>query len=328
MFFQRKWFTFGGMKKIVLLPARPLMLSFLLAGGFLFFSQALFGQNYYDINFEGPLSLNGSHELYLDTISNPNNIWQIGSPQKTVFTSAWNIPNAIVTDTVNPYPVNDTSSFIISHIADMGLIGFGYDASIGGKYYVNSDTLTDFGTIEFSPDNGTTWIDLINDTIYGDTINWMAPNLLPFNEPVLTGNSNGWIYFRVDIKQLGQILNVQLYDSVMWRFSFISDGIQTNKDGLMFDSIFVIDIPPLNVADFNSENLTIVSPNPSSGIFTVTSEQEITAIEIYNVLGEKIFKSEMRDKKYEIDLSAQTKGIYFIKVITGDKVSTQKIIID
>jgi hypothetical protein len=32
--------------------------------------------------------------------------------------------------------------------------------------------------------------------------------------------------------------------------------------------------------------------------------------------------------KYEMDLSEHSKEIYFIKVIAGDKVSTQKIIIE
>ncbi|HEY0030587.1 MAG TPA: hypothetical protein VGC65_07505, partial [Bacteroidia bacterium] len=70
----------------------------------------IFGQNYYTINFDGaPLSTWG-YELYIDTISNPGNVWQIGPPQKNTFTGAVSSPNVIVTDTLNYYPVNDTSS--------------------------------------------------------------------------------------------------------------------------------------------------------------------------------------------------------------------------
>ncbi len=62
--------------------------------------------------------------LWIDTVSNPNNIWQIGSPQKTVISSAHSAPNVIITDTVNTYPPNNTSVFIIGHLAQVGMPGF------------------------------------------------------------------------------------------------------------------------------------------------------------------------------------------------------------
>ena len=88
---------------------------------------------------------------------------------------------------------------------------------------------------------------------------------------------------------------------------------------------------PNGVTELKSKLTFNISPNPSSGIFTVTSQDEITAIEIYNVLGELIFPLSSRrgaGGEVEINLSAQAKGIYFIKVQCGDKVSTQKIIIE
>src|SRR5690349_9118432 len=42
-----------------------------------------------------------------------NNIWQIGKPQKTAFDSAYSPLNVLVTDTINTYPINDTSIFTI-----------------------------------------------------------------------------------------------------------------------------------------------------------------------------------------------------------------------
>ena len=53
----------------------------------------------YDMNFEDTASLN--HHLRIDSLTNHNNLWQVGSPQKTVFTSASSLPNVIVTDTAN-----------------------------------------------------------------------------------------------------------------------------------------------------------------------------------------------------------------------------------
>src|SRR5262245_57061736 len=136
------------------------MKKLLLSISMLLISSISFAQFYfYTIDFEDTSSL---YRLRIDTASNPNNIWQVGAPQKTVFTSAYSSPNVIVTDTINPYPINDTSSFTIVNIAGAGYVVV-HTASLFGQYSVNSDTLTDFGMIEFSPDNGTSWYDIVND---------------------------------------------------------------------------------------------------------------------------------------------------------------------
>ena len=70
-----------------------------------------------------------------------------------------------------------------------------------------------------------------------------------------------------------------------------------------------------------------IYPNPSNGIFTIYSEKEITAIEIYNSLGELVFSSEPQTTYYELDLRSKSKGIYFVKVLADDKMYSQKIII-
>ena len=117
------------------------------------FSVASFSQSssFYTLDFEDTAAL---HHLRIDSVSNLNDIWQVGAPQKTIFTNAYSNPNVIVTDTINPYPINDTSSFTIVNVAGDGFT-YPHTASLIGEYSVNSDTLTDFGTIEFSPDNST-----------------------------------------------------------------------------------------------------------------------------------------------------------------------------
>lgn len=181
--------------------------------------------------------------LSLDTITNPSNIWQIGAPQKPVLNSALGAPNVIITDTVNSYPINDTSSFIIKYLNDtidcdwQNYLGIGFQFD----FYVDSDTLTDFGKIEFSPDNGSTWIDLL-DSPYAGLVgwHWSSWSASHYTPPVLTGSSGGWCSaFCSDMKEIPIMFGLQLCDTLTWRFSFISDAVQTNKDGLMFDNISI-----------------------------------------------------------------------------------------
>lgn len=71
-----------------------------------------------------------------------------------------------------------------------------------------------------------------------------------------------------------------------------------------------------------------LSPNPSySGIFTLNKNEELKGIlEVYTLLGERIFKSTLNNSSI-IDLSAQPAGQYFVRFIDGDEVFTQKVMI-
>jgi hypothetical protein len=81
----------------------------------------------------------------------------------------------------------------------------------------------------------------------------------------------------------------------------------------------------------NTENTIDIFPNPSNGIFTIrtqTANNEEQYVEVYNMLGAKIhssFKSKL--SAYTIDLSNQSKGVYFVKVYQGEKCTTRKIVV-
>lgn len=73
-------------------------------------------------------------------------------------------------------------------------------------------------------------------------------------------------------------------------------------------------------------------PNPTSGRFTIKNfELKMTKckLEIYNVLGDKIYSESNYDKQTsnEIDISYAPKGIYFLKIFDGEKFYSEKIVI-
>jgi hypothetical protein len=192
--------------------------------------------------------------LNIDFVSNPNNIWQIGPPQKSVLNNSYSIPNVIITDTTNTYPINDTSSFTIECTAtepSSSVHWSNFDFSF--KYFVDSDTLMDYGLIEFSPDNGATWIDLIGDPSYSSYLEWFV-NGSTLTKPILTGSSTGWVEAHVLMWQLGVLLDIQPGTNFLWRFSFISDGVQNNRDGLMYDNIFISITPPIGIEEQHLKN--------------------------------------------------------------------------
>jgi Secretion system C-terminal sorting domain len=273
----------------------------------------IFGQYFYTITFDGTGVYESSpgHKLFIDSISNPSNVWQIGQPQKSVFTNSVATSKAIVTKSLTTYPVNNTSSFVLSHVANLGF-SMPAEVIIGGKYFVNSDSLTDYGKIEFSPDNGATWIDLIANTTYASSIFWINSSI----KPSFSGNSNGWKKFRAKIDELGPIFNIQYGDTVKWKFTFTSDGIETNKDGLMFDSLSVYDAPPIGMAKINpNQLLTTAFPNPSQSDIFIEFEnnrKSNCSLLVYNNIGQIVFEKiiSKEEKAISINIKDFADGVY------------------
>ncbi|MBK6731807.1 MAG: peptidoglycan DD-metalloendopeptidase family protein [Bacteroidetes bacterium] len=90
----------------------------------------------------------------------------------------------------------------------------------------------------------------------------------------------------------------------------------------------------------NTEELEIkqdafnVFPNPSNGIFTLYYKSDITEnyrVLIKNIMGETIYDSEFfmgnNELTYSVDLQNHAKGIYLIELYHGNKIETQKIVL-
>jgi hypothetical protein len=264
--------------------------------------------DWYDLNFDSEFGL---QHLTIDTISNPNNIWQIGAPQKSIFTSAYSNPNVLVTDTVNDYPINDTSIFIITNVAMGQGFEWPHTVILAGQYFVNSDTLTDYGKIDFSPDNGITWIDMLNDTV--GYWYWYSNE-----KPTLTGNSNQWKSFWVNLAELGHYYGVQDGDTILYKFTFISDGIQTNKDGLMYDDLHFEDwvegIEEIGYDLIKSKCF----PNPVKNELVISFDNNYNStfeFYIYNILGREIYNSKTNSNSVHLSVSKYEKGTYFYKLV-------------
>ncbi|MBK7684376.1 MAG: T9SS type A sorting domain-containing protein [Bacteroidetes bacterium] len=83
----------------------------------------------------------------------------------------------------------------------------------------------------------------------------------------------------------------------------------------------------------NTSQATIsVSPNPSQGKFQmiVSSNAPLVngRVEVYDVTGKSIYQSESLSKKFDIDLTNQAKGTYFVKFYNSETTLTKKIILE
>jgi hypothetical protein len=70
-----------------------------------------------------------------------------------------------------------------------------------------------------------------------------------------------------------------------------------------------------------------VIPNPSKGLFKIIGLEENSEIQIYNMMGMKVYKSLCEESEQSFNLSNQRKGIYLISVCSDGKINKQKVII-
>ena len=81
----------------------------------------------------------------------------------------------------------------------------------------------------------------------------------------------------------------------------------------------------LAVDEANLNNFSYY-PNPTTGILNISSKGRVEAIEVMNVLGQKVLMINPKDNKSEIDMSRLAPGVYLVKATVNGKVITNKVI--
>lgn len=275
-------------------------------------------------------------ESYAPFIKGIYGSWQIGKPNKQVFDVSYSPTQSIVTDTVNVYPISDSSVFYANYTPPwvQNYLGSYNPFEIEFWHRFDMDSLQDFGLVEVSVDGGNQWFDVFG-TLYNsmpyDSANTNIHIFEGIGDTVLgrmkiTGNSGGWVHSKVvkDISYCNNQSGWGQIDSIMVRFTFKSDTIQTSKGGWQIDDLCIrYYLGILSVQEGVENKPIIVSPNPFSTetIFESNELLKDVTINIYNVLGQ-IQKQLKNVYGYEWTFNREglTAGLYFFEVIENDRV--------
>jgi hypothetical protein len=217
---------------------------------------------------------------------------------------------------LNSYSSNGTSIFILKHVRP-GIFGVNWTLLLDFYYKMNSDTLTDFGMIEASIDNGSSWINLMTqDTTYG--LYWQAP------KPVLTGNINSRTHFSLNLTNITYVVGYS--DTVLYRFTFISDSNQTNKDGWIIDNFYFEDIWE-GIPEFQN-NIVSIYPNPTNERLFIerTQDNNSAYIKVFDQTG-KLIMDDSSFKGEELDTKQLENGCYILKYSDSKNCYMKKFIV-
>ena len=133
------------------------------------------------------------------------------------------------------------------------------------------------------------------------------------NEP----GSHGYVAFKIKTKN-----NLVIGNSV------------SNKADIFFDYNFPIEtntatstVALLGVNTFENTSVK-VTPNPTKNIVHITSKDNITSVQLFDVQGRVLETITANDEAVDFDLSQKSSGVYFVKVYTVKGVKVEKVVKD
>ncbi|MES1223679.1 MAG: T9SS type A sorting domain-containing protein, partial [Bacteroidota bacterium] len=136
----------------------------------------------------------------------------------------------------------------------------------------------------------------------------------------LAPNQSGSVIFK--------LTSPNIIDTIgTYSFNFGGNNIDyIAKGGAIISKNGITEIPELSLIEKND---FIIIPNPSNGksIIVFKDLTKNTSVKVFNLLGEIVYQSEIRNSKHEIDLSNQPSGTYFICVQADKETFRHKIII-
>lgn len=296
---------------------------------FLFVTNFIFTQIYTGIGIHDVDSCNFDttcSNIYIDTTS--SNLWEIGNPHKTIFNSSINGDKVIITDTSLNYPINSKSNFILRTKYNYAY----HDIIISFRHRYDTDTLVDGGYIEVSVDNGINWNNVIEPNMPFFYMNFLSENFYSFGDRLtnnqfgFSGYSSDWIESKFQIIFSHPIR--QELDTILFRFNFISDSIDNNREGWIIDD-FKIQYAEFmgGIGEKNNYINEMIYPKPNSGTFTVklNEQMEVQELKLLDELGRTVKTLDAKSQKFELNLP---KGMYFLEFISDKQRFLEKMVID
>lgn len=245
----------------------------------------------------------------------------------------------IMTDTLNPYPVNANNWFVIKVPPWSNTI-------IDFWHRYQADSGKDGGIVEFSLDHGITWQNVKGDCNVDSSMSFpgvLTTNFYTFNDTLVTGQPAFTGY-----KNVSQYSRFQFFegfpigppsaacdwgggiDTFYIRFRFVSDSIVDTMAGWMIDSIKIENdnYGAGFVSTVKKQQSLATYPNPSfDGLFNfpaLTNEQDYNT-EVYNAIGEKLFTVPYAR---EMRLDQYPKGLYFYRVTDGTNYYSGRLLME
>ncbi len=265
-------------------------------------------------------TLEDLHQMGRIIIPTNGNDWQLGAAHKNIPIYNDSTDVVLITDTTNAYHANNQSVMYITDFYDDSYAVAGNNAHFTGVYFVESDSLRDYGTMHVSFDNKQTWLNL-QDTAY-------AEHLGAGDTPVFTGKSGTWKPFSFNLGGLSREVGatMQTGDTVFIKLTFVADSITDTLAGWAIHNVYYCHT---GIEQLQDNSLISIYPNPTQSTIYINRQETVSdeSIEIFNTLGIKVWEQNAFVGN-EINLHALglPAGIYTLRYSNSRRFAVQRFV--
>lgn len=278
----------------------------------------------YQFGYSQPQSNNFETINNLEVIIDPANdsLWQIGEPAKNFFDKAWSVPNAIVTDSLNSYPIGQSRWFELE-LNQNTTWSWPY-IQIEWFYKADMEEGVDGGIIETSYDDGQSWKNIFSDPDFRPTLvgDYNIDTL--FNGQIGITGTTDWSWMAICWGTYeGELPDYP--NNIKIRYTFVSDSTDTQQEGWMLDNFLSIVEIIGSTSDETPESF-LIYPNPTTDdLYFDLSElnQNEASLYIYNDKGLLVGREEFNGLSVEtsfISTAHLPSGKYTALLKSGDSV--------
>jgi len=245
-------------------------------------------------------------------------LWQRGTPTKTNLTNVGSGTSAYATTLNGNYP-NNTTGYLVTNCYDLTLVT---NPILSFKMAFEIEQDWDYLTVEYTTDQGKNWSILGAST----DANWYNSNSTANGLP-----GKQWTGLSANLTLQDYSFDLSAFtnqSNIIFRFKFKADD-QGNLEGVIVDDLVITGV--LALEEFNEIEGLVISPNPSNSIFNINWTQgRDFSIAIFDITGRLVLQEKNSSpaiKRFELDMSKYSKGIYFAKIKVDDSISTKKLIL-
>lgn len=300
------------------------------------------------VNFEDSAAIDQYY--YTDSLLDSAGIWQIGTPRKVIFNSAFSGTHATTTLTDSLVPGGIKASFIIT------LPGVYLDVQTGGyltfRHKYDLDSAYGVAYAEFSVDSGVHWhsvrpADERHDcdfyTTFLDGQQFYPPtwwdnlprHMNSDSNYCLSGRRSNWVSDTIGFAPSWYAVKTDQWTSFMLRFTIQTDSAAAPSEGWLIDDIgfsYYSIFCGGAIKELNSSHLHI-SPNPASGAFQIALTDQAPGdytVTLTDLMGREMMQQHFTGAEVMVRSSGLAPGSYMVRVVnekTGDSFS-KRVVID
>jgi hypothetical protein len=83
----------------------------------------------------------------------------------------------------------------------------------------------------------------------------------------------------------------------------------------------------VGIKSISANNSISIFPNPTTGLLNINAVEVNSSVDVYNVIGEKVYSNTLVKGNNVVDLSGLANGAYFVKLNSNNQITTKKVVL-